>query len=93
MYTNLLFNLPITTNLLTANLLLNKPVTTNLLFNILVTCILVFKLLHEMIDTDIAKLNVTLSQNNTRAKGVNIDVNRARTAYVGKTFCFRIANL
>ena len=46
-----------------------------------------------MIDTDIAKLNVTLSQNNTRAKGVNIVVNMARTTYVGETFCFRIANL
>ena len=53
----------------------------------------VFKHLHGMIDTDIARLNVTLSQNNTRAKGVNLVVNTARSVYVGKTFCFHIANL
>ena len=51
-----------------------------------------YKLLHGLVDIDVNKLNIMINSNNTRGGGTNIVVNRARTAYVGKSFSYRVAN-
>ena len=53
--------------------------------------IMACKLLYGLVDIDVNKINIMINSNNTRGGGTNIVVNRARTAYEGKSFTYRIA--
>ena len=53
---------------------------------------LAFKLLHGLLDADVDRLKMAINHNKTRGYGKNIVVNRARRAYVGKSFMYRIAS-
>ena len=51
-----------------------------------------FKLLHGLLGADVDRLKIAINHNKTRGYGKNIVVNRARRAYVGKSFTYRIAS-
>ena len=53
---------------------------------------LAFKLLHGLLGADVDRLKIAINHNKTRGYGKNIVVNRARRAYVGKSFTYRIAS-